>query len=452
MSLYTFFRVLLARWMLTVSTLVLSVGAALAVTLYLPNTYTATTELVLEDSQDMLSGQAMPANTRSGYIATQVDVAGSRNVANKVYGLLSPEERALAEEHAAAATHGRLDAERWIPQMLDRNLIVSPGRNSSVLRISVSSQNADLAAALANAHAEAFIQTTLDLRTEPAQRFSDWYDEELDVLRSNLREARRSLSEYRQEHRIAAADERLDVENERLRELSSLLVAAQGERLQDDLRQSRENSPDVLNNPVVQELRSELARAEARMDDVSTRYGFNHPTYQRAEAEVESLRRQLDNERATVERSVRSTAGMSAQRVEELEAAVERQRERVLELNAQRDELELLRQEVDNAQEAYNTASARASASRLESRLGETDIAVLNPAVAPMLPSAPDLRLNLVVAAALGLLLGVGLSLLLELGNRRVRSRADIEEYLGLPVLAHLPDSRRRPSLGVLRP
>ncbi|MCH8504050.1 MAG: chain length determinant protein EpsF [Ectothiorhodospiraceae bacterium] len=459
MSLSSFFRILLARWLLTASLLVLSVGAALAVTLYLPSTYTATTELVLDGDQDMLSGQMLPANTRSAYIATQVDVAGSRNVAEKVFGLLSPEERALAEERAAAATNGQLDAERWIPRMLERNLRVNPGRNSSVLRISVDSQNTDLAAALANAHAEAYIRTSLDLRTEPAQRFSDWYEEELDVLRENLREARRNLSSYQQEHRIAAADERLDVENERLRELSSLLVAAQGERLQDDLRQSRENdaewresSADVLNNPVVQELRAELARAEARLDDVTTRYGVNHPTFRRAEAEVDSLTRRLENEKATVDSSMRSVAGISAQRVEELEAAVERQRERVLELNARRDEMELLQQEVSNAQEAYNAASSRASTSRLESRLGETDIAVLNAAVPPMLPSAPDIRLNLVVAAALGLLLGIGLSLLLELRNRRVRSRADIEEHLGLPVLAHLPGKRRRLTLGVDRP
>ena len=93
------------------------------------------------------------------------------------------------------------------------------------------------------------------------------------------------------------------------------------------------------------------------------------------------------------------------------------------------------------AQEAYNAASGRAQANTLESRLAETNVTVLNEAVPPGMPSSPNIKLNLVIATALGLLLGVALSLLLELANRRVRSRSDIEETLGLPVLAYLPDT-----------
>ena len=57
------------------------------------------------------------------------------------------------------------------------------------------------------------------------------------------------------------------------------------------------------------------------------------------------------------------------------------------------------------------------------------------------MPTSPNLKLNVVIATALGFLLGVALSLLLELGNRRVRSRSDIEDTLGIPVLAYLPDT-----------
>jgi capsular polysaccharide biosynthesis protein len=96
------------------------------------------------------------------------------------------------------------------------------------------------------------------------------------------------------------------------------------------------------------------------------------------------------------------------------------------------------------AQEGYTAAASQTSSSRLESRLAETDIAILNPAVVPSIPSGPDVKLNLVIASALGLLLGLGLALTLELVNRRVRSRVDLENALGLPVLAYLPTNRRR--------
>tara|TARA_R100001440_G_scaffold14959_4_gene25295 strand:- start:27935 stop:29302 length:1368 start_codon:yes stop_codon:yes gene_type:complete len=445
-SLESFFKILRARWLLIAGLTVFCLVATLVVSMSLPKTYTATTELIVDGKpQDLLSGQVLPA--RAGYIATQVDVIQSRKVASKVYELLPPDMRKLADQRAADdASDGEVDPEKWVVQTLRRNMVATPGRNSNVLSVSVSEENSELAAGLANAVSEAYVRTNLELRTDPARRFSQWYDEQMTVLRDNLREARTRLTDYQQSHGIVAADQKLDVETSKLRELSSMLVAAQGDRLQDDVRQvqDKQASAQVLGNPVVQKLRSDLAQAEATLSDASTRYGRNHPEYKKAEAEVQSLKSQLSQETRVVGSSLQSTAAQSAKRESELRDAVAEQKEKVLKLNAQRDELDLLKQEVDAAQEAYNTASGRASASRLESRLSQTDVAVLNDAVAPTLPSAPDVRLNLVIAAALGIMLGIGLSLLLELTHRRVRSRAEVEEYLGVPVLAYLPSDRRR--------
>ena len=60
---------------------------------------------------------------------------------------------------------------------------------------------------------------------------------------------------------------------------------------------------------------------------------------------------------------------------------------------------------------------------------------MLNPASAPPAPSKPRVLINVLVSVFLGTLLGVGLALLLELMNRRVRSTEDLVEALELPVL-----------------
>lgn len=442
MSLLSLLRILLARWWLILLVLVSCVLLTLAVSLNLPKQYTATTELILNGNvQDRMTGQFAPA--RSGYMATQVEVIRSRNVAGRVYAGLPEEAVELARQEALRDMGEEADPQRWVTSTLARNLVVTPGgRDSNVLSISVQGGNPELAAAMANTLAAAYMDTNLELRTDPARRFSDWYDQQMAVLRQKLRDAHRELSSYQQEHGIVALDERLDVETSRLQELSSMLVVAQGEHLQDQIRDNQSQRPAaayVPDNVVIQNLRSQLTTAETRLEDLATRYGLNHPEYRKAVAEVNALRQSLQREMAIVTRSLRSTAEFSESQTGELEAQLEQQRARVLQLNAQRDELELLRQEVDMAQQAYNSAAGRASANQLESRLAETDVTVLNPAVVPVRPSAPDLRLNLVVSVALGLLLGVGLALLLEMTNRRVRSRADVEEILGLPVLGYLP-------------
>lgn len=450
MSFDTFFRVLMARWKLIFVCFALCVAAALGVSIMLPKVYTASTEIIVDDKpQDPLSGQYLPSG--KGYLATQIDVITSRNVAKRVWSELSEDEKALASQQFSEEALAESSPERLVTSYVTQQVKAVPGRDSSVVQISVDSENPEFAAILADAVASAYIQASLELRTEPARRFTQWYDGQLDVLRGNLQDARQSLSSYQKEHGIVAVDERLDVENSRLRELSSMLVNAQGQRLQDKARQSnseRENwrtaSSDVINNPVLQQLRSELAASEANLKELSTSLGVNHPKYIQARAEVLTLRSRIAEETSVVGNSIESEAALSSSREKELAQAVAEQKQKVLELTSQRDELAFLQQEVETAQQAYNSAANQASANRLESRLAESNIAVLNEAVAPSMPSGPNVKLNLVIAAALGVLLGIGLSLMLELFNRRVRSRSDLEDMLGLPVLAYLPHDRKR--------
>ena len=98
-------------------------------------------------------------------------------------------------------------------------------------------------------------------------------------------------------------------------------------------------------------------------------------------------------------------------------------------------ELNVLRRDIESAQRAFELVSQRASQTNIESQTNQTNIAVLNPATAPSLPSKPKVLLNILVSIFLGTLLGVGLALMLELAQRRVRSAQDLVDALDLPVL-----------------
>jgi uncharacterized protein involved in exopolysaccharide biosynthesis len=113
----------------------------------------------------------------------------------------------------------------------------------------------------------------------------------------------------------------------------------------------------------------------------------------------------------------------------------------VLQLSRTRNELNLLKQEVDNAQTTYDQALGRSTKTKLESRIAQTDIALLNPAEVPAKPSSPKPSMNLMLALIAGLLFGSALALGQEWFDRRIRSTSDLEQGLGLPVLAYLPVS-----------
>ncbi len=441
MSLSSLLRILLARWWITAALVVVCVGAMVVVSLLLPRKYTASTELIMEGKvQDRVTGELVPA--RSGYMSTQAEIIRSRKVASRVYEYLPADLKTLVQSKADEVQEGEPKPEAWLAGHVRANLTVSPGSDSNVMTVSMTSEDPDLAAGTVNALAQAYIDTAIELRAAPAQRFSKWYQGQLEVLRERLREARRDFSSFQKEHGIVGLTEQLDLQNTRLSELSSLLVQAQDQSTQDALRGGADNRViATVDSPVVQSLRTELARAEAELEDLSTRYGSRHPEYRRQISEVEALRQSLANEQKLVASGLSSTADVSESRLKELQAAFDAQKQKVLDLKGKRDELELLQQEVHMAEEAYNAVAGRASANSLESRLAETSVTVLNQAIPPSLPSSPNVKLNLVIATALGLLLGIAVSLIMELTNRRVRSYTDIEEMLGLPVLAYLPDS-----------
>lgn len=104
-------------------------------------------------------------------------------------------------------------------------------------------------------------------------------------------------------------------------------------------------------------------------------------------------------------------------------------------LNKQRDELNVLRRDIESAQHAFELVSQRASQTNIESQSNQTNISVLNQATPPATPSKPKVMVNVLVSIFLGTLLGIGMALILELANRRVRSTEDMLEALGLPVL-----------------
>jgi chain length determinant protein EpsF len=458
MSLHQFLLILRARHKIILSTLLVTVLLALGFSLVQPKTYKATASVLLNyKGVDPLTGLTMPGQLMPGYMATQIDIISSKNVAGRVVDALHLASSPAVVQQFQEANEGRGHVRDWLADLLLKKLDIVPSRESSVVEISFKGADPAFAAAVVNAFADEYQKITVQLKTDPAKKASSYFNEQTKQLRDNLEAAQARLSKYQQEKGIVSLDNnRYDMELARLNDLSSQLVAAQATAMEASSRQRMAGrggaSPDVANNPVVQSLRVSLATAESKLADTSSRYGRNHPQYQAARAEVDKLRGELHATMGSVSQSVGNNAEVLRQREAELRAAVAAQKTRVLELNRARDELGPLLKELETAQRAYDAASARFSQTRIEAQSEQSDVSVLNPAVAPTEPSGPRVLLNSLIAFLLGTVLGVGLALLLELLNRPVRSSSDIKDMLGIPVLGTIEwqQARRRGGLRAL--
>jgi uncharacterized protein involved in exopolysaccharide biosynthesis len=201
---------------------------------------------------------------------------------------------------------------------------------------------------------------------------------------------------------------------------------------------SIESLREITTDGYVQNLKVDLARREAELVQLQQQYGPNHPQRQRTEAEVASLRGRLATALDRLTRSVANEADIAHSRVDALQKELNAQRAKVLALKEARDQMPTLERDVMSAQAAYDVAAQRSNESQLQSRVSDTNVAVLTSAVPPVDPSSPKVLLNMIVAVFLGSLLGVGAALLLELLLPLARSPRMLEQRLNLPVLGVL--------------
>jgi chain length determinant protein EpsF len=451
MSILQYLSVLKARRSMILGILAAVVGLALAVSLLMPKTYSATATVMVDvKSNDPVGnvalGTALQPETLQGYLTTQAEIIASERTATKVIKALDLEKNAKLRERWEARSADWLRFDAWLVQYLRRNLEVKPMRDRSLIEITYSDADRRTAVIVANTFAQAYLETDLEMKVDPARHSTAFFDERTKAVRAKLEQAHAKLYEYQRKRGILVSDEKFDTENTRLAELSTQLTAMQGTASEaESKRRQGDSHSEVLLSPVVQNLRAELAKSEAKLRDVSSQYGPNHPLYQRTEAEVRTLREAVAAETARAAGTMGSTARVARDREAQLRAAYEVQRKRVIEMKEARDGASLLVRDVENANKEYEALLTRLGQTHLESQIKQTNVTILNRAVEPFYPSSPKLVLNLILAVFLGLVGGVGTAFALEVVDRRIRDANDLGETLRLPVLAVLaPDASRR--------
>lgn len=438
MNLRQFLVVLRLRWWIVLSVFALVLGATFAVSHELPKQYTAETSLLLDVRSDPLVATLMPTLAAPAFMATQAEIMRSERVSDRVVKMLGLTDNPSAVTQWREATEGRIPIESYFGSILQRSLLVEPGRASALMNVSFTGNDPKFAAAAANTFAKAFIDLSIELRVGPAREFASFFDERLKALRTDLDGAQAKLSAFQQRRGLLVSSERIDQEFARLNALEAALASALADSADTSSRQRNagtETSVDVQQSAAVQALRAELARAETRLVEVSANFGGNHPVRIELETRIAELKSQITAEMRRVSGTTATVNRIASQRIGELRSMVEGQKRTVLSLRVQRDEAGGLVREVETAQRAFDAVALRRTQLANESQAEQAAARVLSSATPPLMPSKPNIPKYLAVAAALGLMGGLAVAYLLEILDRRVRSAEDLLNADGVPVL-----------------
>jgi chain length determinant protein EpsF len=447
--------ILRLRWPLVVAIFAFVLVAAFGVSMQMPKKYSAETSLLLDVRADPLVASLMPSIASREFLGTQVEIIQSDRLAGRVVKMLGMTEGPAAVEQWRQATQGRVPIETYYGSMLRGGLSVQPARGTNLIDITFTGSDPRFVAAAANAFARAYIEFSVELRIEPSRQYGSFFDERLKSLRAQFEDAQRKLSTYQRERGIVASDERVDIEGSKLTTIMTQLGAAQAELADTSTRQRNtgtDTSPDVQQSTVVQGLKSDLARAETRLSEISSIVGSNHPQRVQLEAQIAEIKQQINSEMRRVSGVTATVNRVTTQKIAELTAMAEAQKRVVLSLRSQQDEMAVLQRDLETAQRAYDAVATRRSQVSLESQADQASARVLTPAAEPLTHSSPNLRKNMLAAAALGLLLAIGAALGWELLDRRVRSPADLAIVEGIPVLGVVSPWPERGRRGPYRP
>jgi polysaccharide biosynthesis transport protein len=450
--------ILAARWHWALAVVVLCVAATAIFSVTMLKRYTAWASVMLDArSPDQVAGGTPNSSLPGGYMATQMELITSERVGREVIRALSLSNDPNLRQAWQKAGEGKGDFEAWLSEALKSGLSVKPAAVSNVLTFTYTSDDAANATTMANAYVKAYIETSLEMRMERLRQYGGFFDARAKELRADLERAQEKLSQYQQKNGLLVGDDKVNLEATRLAELGAQLLAAQSANAEVAGRlkqagQQTEQLQEVWQNPAVSALGAEVTREEVRLREMTSRLGENHPQLIEQEARLSELRSKLAAEKGRAVGNVNFGNNATQSRAAQISSALEAQRNKVLRLQAQREQSVGLQRDVEVAQKAYDTMQLRLSQASIESQNTQTNLLVLKDATVPMAPSSPNLVKNIGASIALGVLLGLGLILGREQLDRRMRTVDDVSELrqaflVSLPVSSHarsaLPDTSR---------
>ncbi len=433
MSLIQFLHILLARKNLILLTTLASLLVATVVVISLPKRYPGYARVLMDNSRpDPVTGRGIGGSAVRSYMRTQVEFLRDMRVVGQVVDRLglanSPEAIAAYEASGRSAADGGI--RNWLGQQLIERIGARSVSGSDIVEIVYEGRTPEEARLYAGEIRDAYIDTSLRFRVDTASRFGDWFGEQADDARRELQQAEAALADFMKANNVSMQGG-VELETVKLQNLQQAVLAARGAQTTNEAAAAVRLS----NDPVVDNLRGQIALLEDQLAQVSARLGPNHPTYKALQSRIGTLQKQISIAQSSTRSGVSALANASRQSLASLEAQLAAQERLVEERRPIIDRLILLSRDVEMKRGQYERAVARQADLELEAASSETGLVVLGDPIASTTPSYPKIPQVIGLSIIAGLMLGIFAALVIEFFARRIRGAEDLAFASGAPVI-----------------
>lgn len=431
-------------------------GVAVAYLIIVPNTYQSTALLRIKQERGLSSSimEQLPmgnAQLTKQQMNTNAEILKSRHVVIPVIEQTEEEKDGKYPRYE---------------DYVKGHIVTKPYKDTEILEVDVTGKTPEKAQEANQLLVQGFLDRLTELSHAESSATREFLEQRVKSSKKELDDAETKLKNYQVKHKIFSTDNQMKSLAERITELDK--VKAQN-KLDMETAQAALGSinsqlsgagASIADSPSIQQAKSKLVDLEAQKAGYVGKYTNENPKMKEINRQISSARSSLRREISAIVAQKAPSSSAVQQKLltdkftnEAMIAVAQGKNDAIDQLEKKNaDEIAKLPQtqqgylqvkrDADVAQEIYVMLAKRLEEAKVAEAMVPTEVQVVDEATLPEKPIKPRKLLTLVLALFLGLFGGTGYTIARTLLNRKIRTAADVEQYLELPVLGVIPEAR----------
>ena len=329
-------------------------------------------------------------------------------------------------------------------------MVIEPVRVSYVVSVIVTSEDAALAATIANTLADIYLQDQLAEKFEVTEQATGWLDERVSTLREQVEKSEKAVEDYRRDQGLTSTSD-LSLIEQRIAEVNSLLIDARATTSEADakVRRARElmrtengvySAPEVLASPLIQNLRLQETNLVGEVAQMAQEFGPQHPSMINANAELADIKTKIKEEVGRVVSSLESSLEVAQTREKTLGNSLDGLKKEASQLTVSQARLRVLEREAAANQALFDVFLGRHMETGEQEELFSADAKIISYAKASSEPSWPNVPAVMGISFVIsGLLALLAVFLIEQLFERGIRHSGQFKPVLRINSLGAIP-------------
>ena len=454
-DLRSYWRTIRKRWPFVVLSMIIATVIAFVYTYRQSKVYEASCQIIIDpQAPQVLPGSKDVVEMGTGsfwgnkeFYETQYRIIQSTNV-----GQRTAEKLGLQYDPDYAPVLGQNHDLSALGRALAAQVSVKPLKDSRLATITVADRKAQRAALIANTVADTYIEYNLDYKLEGARTAMAWLAEQEADLRRQLEESELKLYQFKKDRNLLAVslDDKQSMLSTNLASVNQKLTDIRIQRLTLDAKrkmmesardniEEQETLPELRESATLRQLRESFITFSKDYADLSTKYGPEHPRMKAIHDQMEVIRaayvKEMNQEIASFEKSYTELVDNE----KSLKTFMEQEKNDAIELSKIEVEYRPLMRASQQNDKMYSLIASRQKEIDITGPMKTNNVRVLERAIVPSTPVRPKPVQNLMLGLLMGLGTGVALAFAIEALDNTLKTQADVEQFLGVPVLGLVP-------------